>query len=145
DPATITATEAIISQGAAEGISVNYSTGDDGDFSIVDGPGVTTVGFPATRPSAPPSAGPTLAINSDDSILFQTGWGNNLTRLSLGTPGGANNPVVPPSNDPTLGLGFQFGAGGGASGVFAKQHFQRRQPGDFRQVPDISYLADPFT
>src|SRR5262249_22668827 len=29
--------------------------------------------------------------------------------------------------------------------VFAKQHFQRRQPGDFRQQPDIAYLADPQT
>jgi subtilase family serine protease len=145
DPATIAATEAIIAQGAAEGISVNYSSGDDGDFSILDGPGVTTVSYPASSPFGTAIGGTSLALNPDNSILFQTGWGNNLTRLSLGTPGGANNPVVPPTNSAALGLGFQFGAGGGASGVFAKQHFQRRQPGKFRQVPDISYLADPFT
>jgi hypothetical protein len=53
-------------------------------------------------------------------MAFQTGWGTNLTEIadtvSLGSP-----PVVPPLKvlgtgfNPNFFLGFQFGAGGGAS------------------------------
>jgi subtilase family serine protease len=143
--ATIAATEALIAQGAAEGISVNYSSGDSGDFSIQLGPGVTTVSYPASSPFGTAVGGTSLATNSDNTLNFQTGWGNNLTRLSLAGAGGVNNPVVPPSNSAALGLGFQFGSGGGASGVFLKPQFQRKLKGNARFLPDISYLADPFT
>lgn len=152
DDGTIAATEAVLAEGAAAGVSVNYSSGDDGDFALAEQalnigipPGTTTVSYPASSPFATAIGGTSLALNPDNTLNFQTGWGNNLTRLSLAGAAGANNPVVPPNHDAALGLGFQFGAGGGASGVFAKPHFQRRQPGDFRQLPDISYLADPFT
>jgi len=141
----LAATESMFAQAAAQGISVHYSSGDDGDFSNVLGPGITTVSYPASSPLTTAIGGTSLAIRPDLSVDFQTGWGNNLTRLSLGTPGGANDPVVPPSNDPAAGLGFQAGSGGGTSGIFGKPRFQRRQYGDFRLVPDISWLADPFT
>jgi len=124
DGGTFAATEAVLAEGAAAGVSVNYSSGDSGDFSVDFGPGITTVSYPASSPFATAIGGTSLAVNADNSIRFQTGWGNNETLLSLG-----NNPVVPPSNDPAFGLGFAFGAGGGASSVFAKRHFQRRQPG----------------
>lgn len=66
--------------------------------------------------------------------------GTNLTRIadraSLGSP-----PVVPPLH------GFQYGSGGGASGVFARPSFQSglSVSGNTRVLPDISWLADPFT
>jgi subtilase family serine protease len=53
-----------------------------------------------------------------------------------------NAPVNPP-----LHLGFQGGAGGGASLTFARPSFQSglNVPGNTRLVPDIAMLADPFT
>jgi subtilase family serine protease len=77
-------------------------------------------------------------------VKFQSGWGTNLTRIAE-TDKLGNRPVVPPLNDPALGLGFQFGSGGGTSLTFAKPDFQAALPGTMRQVPDISMLADPFT
>jgi len=54
--------------------------------------------------------------------------------------------VVPPLHDPALGLGFQFGAGGGESLTFAQSSFQNGfVPAGNRMVPDIGWLADPFT
>jgi subtilase family serine protease len=74
-------------------------------------------------------------------MAFQTGWGTDLTRIALATDAeGYNPPIVPPLN-----IGFYFGAGGGTSRVHAKPAFQRRLRGQFRLVPDISYLADPYT
>jgi subtilase family serine protease len=141
DAGTIAATEAVLAEGAAAGVSVNYSSGDDGDFSIAEGPGNTTVSYPSGSPFATSVGGTSLFVNPDNTLNFQTGWGNNLQELD---PSSSTFPF--PDANPVEGLGFIFGAGGGASGIFPKPHFQRGQPGgDFRQQPDISYLADPQT
>jgi subtilase family serine protease len=127
----------ILQAAAAQGIDVNFSSGDSGDFAAAVG--FKTVGFPGSSPFATSIGGTSLALNPDNTMAFQTGWGNNLTRIvdtiALGSP-----PVVPP-----LQLGFQGGAGGGTSLTFAKPSFQSSLPGTMRMVPDISMLADPFT
>jgi subtilase family serine protease len=127
----------ILQAAAAQGIDVNFSSGDSGDFAARVG--FKTVGFPGSSPFATSIGGTSLALNPDNTMNFQTGWGNNLTRIvdtiALGAP-----PVVPP-----LSLGFQGGAGGGTSLTFAKPSFQSSLPGTMRLVPDISMLADPFT
>jgi subtilase family serine protease len=82
--------------------------------------------------------GVSLALNSDNSIAFQTGWETQESIL-------INGGVI---NDPPMPLnfyGFGGGSGGGPSAFFAKPAFQKGVPGKFRQVPDISWLADPFT
>jgi subtilase family serine protease len=138
NPARFIRDNRILEMAAAQGIDVNFSTGDFGDNSPVLG--FVTVQFPASSPFATAIGGTSLALNSDNTMAFQTGWGTNLTRIadtiSLGSP-----PVVPPF------LGFQFGAGGGASGVFPRPSFQSSLsvPGNTRLLPDISWLADPFT
>jgi subtilase family serine protease len=127
----------ILEAAAVLGIDVNFSSGDSGDFEAAAG--FKTVGFPGSSPFATSIGGTSLALNPDNTISFQTGWGNNITRIvdtiALGSP-----PVVPP-----LHLGFQFGAGGGTSLTFAKPSFQSSLPGTMRMVPDISMLADPQT
>ncbi len=127
----------ILESAAVQGIDVNFSSGDSGDFAAAVG--FKTVGFPGSSPFATSIGGTSLALNPDNTMNFQTGWGNNLTRIvdtiALGSP-----PVVPP-----LHLGFQGGAGGGTSLTFAKPSFQSSLPGTMRMVPDISMLADPFT
>ena len=136
-PAATATMERILKQAAAKGIDVNFSSGDSGDNLLAVG--IQTVDYPASSPNATGIGGTSLFLNPDNTIRFQTGWGNNLTRIadlaSLGTP-----PVVPP-----LHLGFQGGAGGGSSLMFAKPAFQSGLAGSTRQVPDVSMVADPFT
>jgi subtilase family serine protease len=138
NPARFNRDTRILEMAAAQGIDVNFSTGDSGDFST--DLGFTTVSFPASSPFATAVGGTSLALNSDNSILFQTGWGTNMTRIaesvSFGSP-----PVVPPLK------GFFGGSGGGASGVFPRPSFQSSLSvsGNTRVLPDISWLADPFT
>ena len=142
-------TESLISeQAAAMGISTNFSTGDDGDFSFFGIP--PTVSAPADSPWATGVGGVSLALNADNSIAWQAGWGTNETLLT------ETGFIF----DPPLSFGFQFGSGGGPAncaindqtvfppaclGGFAKPSYQKRLPGKFRQLPDISWLADPFT
>ncbi len=128
--------------GAAHGISVNYSSGDGGD-SNPSGftPNVTLFGVstPADSPWATAVGGTSLALDTNNNILFQTGWGTNLTRI-VNRASQGSTPVVPP-----LQLGFQFGAGGGTSTVYAKPRYQAGLSGSGRLVPDLAFLADPYT
>jgi subtilase family serine protease len=134
-PSELTVENNLNETGAALGVSVNFSTGDSGDFSVALG--VTTVSMPAASPYATGVGGTSLFLNPDHSMKLQTGWGNNETRIASYAP---NPPVIPP-----LQLGFIYGAGGGASGVWPKPAFQSSLPGSNRLLPDVSFLADPYT
>jgi len=134
-PSELTVQNNLNETGAALGISVNFSTGDSGDFYNVYG--VTTVSMPAASPYATGIGGTSLFLNPNHSMKLQTGWGNNETRIALALP---NPPVIPPLN-----FGFIFGSGGGSSGVWSKPPYQGSLPGSVRLVPDIAFLADPFT
>ena len=126
---------------AARGISVHYSTGDFGDLDAELG--YTDVAYPATSPWATAIGGVSVVLRDDGSIAMQTGWGANVTRIAEAAPG-ANPPVNAPILAP-LHQGFFAGAGGGPSGVFAQPQFQRHLPGQMRETPDISWIADPYT
>lgn len=123
---------ALTELGAAKGISVNFSSGDDGDFEVAFG--VKTVSFPSDSPYATSVGGTSLVLNKNKSYKFETGWGNNATAVD------SNGPL-----DPPLNLGFIYGAGGGESAFYAKPSYQRNLPGTGRQQPDVSAVADPFT
>jgi subtilase family serine protease len=149
NPAQFNRVNRILEMAAAQGIDVNFASGDFGDESfppnLPGGVGFVTVEFPPSSPFATGIGGTSLALNADNTIKFQTGWGTNLTRIAETTAQG-NPPVVPPLNDPALGLGFQFGGGGGESLTFAQPAFQNGfVPAGNRMVPDIGWLADPFT
>jgi subtilase family serine protease len=152
-PESILDTENLISEiGAISGISTNFSSGDSGDFSFDFIP--ATVSAPADSPWATAVGGITLALNPDNSIAWQAGWGNNETLL-------AEEGFVadPPSNE---AFGFIGGSGGGPSNCasqsvntttgavtclagFPKPSYQSKLPGKYRQLPDVSWLADPYT
>jgi subtilase family serine protease len=145
-PASVLATENMINEIAAiSGISANFSSGDNGDFTNFGIP--ATVSAPADSPWATAVGGVSLALKSNNSIAWQAGWGTNETLLAQ------SGSVF----DPPLAFGFLFGAGGGPSNCatqdskfkclagFPKPPFQKNLPGKYRQVPDISWLADPFT
>jgi subtilase family serine protease len=94
--------------------------------------------------------GVTLALNSDNSIAWQAGWGNNVNVVAAG--GIVADPPI---------AEFFGGSGGGPSncvtkntrfrrpictGGFLKPSYQKGSvPGKYRQLPDVSWLADPFT
>jgi subtilase family serine protease len=129
---------------AAEGIAVDFSSGDSGDWSMVEG--YRDVSYPASSPYATGVGGTSLFLNKNKSLGFQTGWGTNFTELTAPADAkGYSDPLVPPDNSEADGLGFAYGSGGGASGFYHKPSFQFGLPGRFRLVPDISYLGDPET
>ncbi len=145
-PASVLATEDLISEIAAvEGISTDFASGDYGDFTLQGLP--ATVSAPADAPWATGVGGVTLALNSSNAIQWQAGWGNNQTLLAE-----EGDIFVPP-----LPLGFGGGAGGGPSNCatqdasgnclagFHKPSFQKGLPSNVRLVPDVSWLADPYT
>jgi len=134
-PSELTVQDTLSQLAASLGVSNNFSTGDVGDFTPTIG--VPTVSMPAASPYSVAVGGTSLFLNTDHTIKFQTGWGNNITRIADVSP---NPPVIPP-----LLLGFDGGAGGGASAVFAKPAYQSGLPGSTRMLPDIGYVADSFT
>jgi subtilase family serine protease len=118
---------------AVSGISANFATGDEGDYTVEGIP--ATVSTPASGTYATGVGGVTLALNTNNTIAWQAGWGNNEALVV--EPGFIYNPPAD--------YGFIYGSGGGPSGVFAKPSFQSGLPGTWRQLPDISWLADPYT
>jgi len=152
-PQSVLDTENLINEIAAiSGISTNYATGDSGDFTspyFIP----PTVSAPADSPWATAIGGVTLALNPNNSIAWQAGWGNNETIISY-----EGLVPDPPANGAN---GFIGGSGGGASNCasqsvdpktgivtclagFLKPAFQSKLPGKYRQLPDVSWLADPF-
>jgi len=127
---------------AALGISTDFGSGDWGDnvALIYADYGITvppSVCMPTSSPYATGVGGTSLFLNSNDYVQFQTGWGNNETRLTY--------PAPNPPYDPPLNLGFIYGAGGGTSAIWPQPPFQSGLTSKYRQVPDVSYVADPYT
>jgi len=137
-PDTILVTENLISEVAAVlGESAQFSSGDEGDFTF-DLPQYysASVSAPADAPWATAVGGVSLALNSNNTIKWQSGWGTNENELIF----------LDTISDPPSSSGFfNFGSGGGPSAFFKKPWYQASLPGKYRQLPDISWLADPFT
>lgn len=138
NPAKFDRDQRILEQAMAEGIDVNFSTGDWGDNSFLFGQ--VAPSFPADSPFATAIGGTSLALNAANGIDWQTGWGTDLTRLFNGSTGNDVDPMAASSR-----LGFQYGTGGGFSLNFAKPSWQTGTPGTTRAFPDISMDADPYT
>jgi len=124
----------VLKKGAAAGISFQFSTGDGGDLGL--GTPVGSVGVPSNSPYAVAVGGTSILNNPYGSGDIVAGWGNDIDYIAFsGSP-----------TDPPTGEGFFYsGAGGGQSQYYAKPSWQKSLPGQWRQVPDVSALADPFT
>jgi subtilase family serine protease len=133
-PADLEQTNLIIELAAVSGISANFSSGDSGDYT--DGfSGVTpSVIYPADSPYATAVGGISLALNGSNAIKWQSGWGTNVNLLD-------DTGFV---SDPPFGF-FDGGSGGGPSAFYPKPGFQHKLPGSFRLLPDVAWIADPFT
>jgi subtilase family serine protease len=138
NPAQMNRVERILQMAAVQGIDVNFSSGDSGDEEA--NVGFKTVDYPGSSVYATSIGGTSLALSTDSTVQFETGWGTNITRI---VDIDANHHQVP--LDPPFNFGFQFGAGGGTSLTFDKPAFQAAVPGAKRRVPDVGMLADPYT
>jgi subtilase family serine protease len=131
-PADLDQTNLLTQLAAISGVSANFSSGDAGDYTELGIP--ATVLYPASTQYGTAVGGISLALNSSNAITWQSGWGTNLNLLD-------DYGLV---SDPPLGF-FYGGSGGGSSAFFLKPGFQHQLPGSFRLLPDISWIADPYT
>jgi subtilase family serine protease len=130
-PSTIAVYEQAFLQGATEGISYMFSSGDDGDELAATG--TVQTDYPASEPYVTAVGGAATAIDRRGRLAWETGWGTEkYSRSSAGT-----------SWDP---LGFLYGAGGGESALFGQPDYQAGiTPAGARGVPDVALDADPTT
>jgi subtilase family serine protease len=118
-------------QGAAEGISYMFSSGDDGDE--LANTGTLQADFPVSDPYVTGVGGTSTAIGATGALSWETGWGTQ--KYTLSSDSTTWNP-----------LGFLYGAGGGESSIFAQPGYQAGiTPAGARGVPDVAMDADPTT
>ncbi|MGH9016917.1 MAG: S53 family peptidase [Acidimicrobiales bacterium] len=128
-------------EAATTGITVMFSSGDDGDE--VASSGTKQVGLPASDPYATGVGGTSTEIGQDGSIVFQAGWSSFYANLKHN----AWTPTPPGA--------FSSGAGGGTSVLYAQPFYQvgvvpnkiAKYNGKtaMRAVPDVAMPADPNT
>lgn len=124
----------VVLQGAAQGISFLFSSGDNGDE--VANTGLKQADFPASLPYVTAVGGTSTGIGVGGTRLFDAGWGTQ--KYSLSSDGKSWTPA-----------GYLYGAGGGYSALFNRPAYQNgvvpptAQQG--RAVPDVAMDADPTT
>lgn len=130
----------IVTEGALEGISINFSSGDNGDEASTIGQ--PEADFPASDPWVTAVGGTSLGIGATGQRVFETGWETTESVLTSGAWGPAT---------------FLYGSGGGTSKLFAEPGYQKGVVPDSlaranqtggnkgRVVPDISMDGDPNT
>jgi subtilase family serine protease len=121
-------------QAAMEGITVNFSSGDDGDELAATG--TKSADFSASDPLVTAVGGTSIGIDANNAMSFATGWGTEKGVLSAD----GKSWTTP---------AFTSGAGGGFSTLFGRPSYQNgvvpaTAPAG-RAVPDIAMLADPTT
>jgi subtilase family serine protease len=125
---------ALAEQAAMQGITLNFSSGDDGDDLAATG--TKQADFSATDPWVTAVGGTTTAIGANNKVKFATGWGTEKGVLSAD----GKSWTTP---------AFTSGAGGGFSSLFQRPSYQEGVvPADApagRAVPDIAMDADPTT
>lgn len=127
----VAAYEQVFLQGAMQGISFMFSSGDSGDELAATA--IKQVDYPSSDPYVTGVGGTSDAIGADGSLIGQTGWGTEKYNLSA-------------DGKSWSGIGFTSGAGGGTSNLFNKPSYQNGVvAGGARQVPDVGLDADPNT
>ncbi len=158
-PDFITSENLYFLQAAAEGMSILFSTGDDGDLAAING--IASGSWDATSPYVTGVGGTSLALYNSTGSKSEWGWGDYRASLA--------NVYVHPSGKVihTSGLEYPFtfysGSGGGPSLVQLEPDYQSNVPYSLsgyttllsgalvpleaprRTDPDISMVGDPYT
>ncbi|HET6816832.1 MAG TPA: S53 family peptidase [Mycobacteriales bacterium] len=127
----VAAYEAVFLQGATEGMSFMFSSGDDGDELAATG--TKQVDYPSSDPYVTSVGGTTTAIGQTGNLEWSTGWGTDKYKLSSDGTSWSS-------------IGFIYGSGGGTSMLFDRPAYQDGVVTDsHRQEPDVAMDADPTT
>ncbi len=127
-------------QAAAQGVSMLFSSGDNGDE--IANSGTRQTDSPASDPFVTAVGGTSLNVTASNGYGWEQGWGTGKSVLT-------NGSWVP--NPPA----YVYGGGGGTSQVFAQPGYQKNVvparianyfgQGAHRAVPDVGMVGDPST
>jgi len=148
-------------QAAAEGISILFSSGDDGDLNQVNA--VASGSWPANSPWVTAVGGTTLALTAASGTKQEWGWGTYRSFLG-GTVTFNSTGTIVKSTAPLEGFSFYSGSGGGVSFSQVQPSYQAGvvpaslstvtysaagEPIPFssprRVIPDVAMDADPYS
>ncbi|HLI59771.1 MAG TPA: S53 family peptidase [Solirubrobacteraceae bacterium] len=151
-PSARAAFDNVLQMAAATGVTVMYSSGDDGDNYDVLGAAVPD--YPASSPWATAVGGTTLAIGSANQRLSEYGWSTGralFCNSDLHALGGCKKSQL----GTWLPLSYDYGGGGGTSYSYLEPYYQAgvvptslseiRSSTAMRVLPDIALDADPTT
>ncbi len=145
-------------QAAAEGISIVFSTGDDGD--LIASNKIASGSWESTSPYVTAVGGTSLALLNSTGKKSEWGWGTYRALLT-GAKVAANGKTI--ADKGTDAFEFYGGAGGGPSLSQLAPTYQSKVPAAFsknttrangkidafssahRVTPDIAMLGDPYT
>jgi subtilase family serine protease len=146
-------------QAGAEGISVLFSTGDDGDLVAING--TASGSWDATSPYVTAVGGTSLALLNDKGEKEEWGWGTYRVLMNGVTVPANGKKIV--DTGPALPFTFYSGSGGGPSLIEPAPSYQADVPyslsgfttnsagkrvalgAAYRVTPDISMVGDPYT
>jgi subtilase family serine protease len=148
-------------QADAEGVSVMFSSGDDGDLIVAAGQPLASGSWDSTSPYVTAVGGTSLALLNDKGEKHEWGWGTYRVLLN-GATVEPNGKSIQDSG-PALPFAFYAGAGGGPSLFELAPSYQADVPyslagfttnnkgqqvalgAAYRVTPDIAMDADPYT
>jgi subtilase family serine protease len=147
-------------QAAAEGMSIVFSSGDDGDVSAANG--IASGSWEATSPYVTGVGGTSLALRKASGLKEEWGWGNYRAFLANATVAANGGSIA--TTGAELPFAFYSGAGGGPSlsqlaPVYQEAKVSYSLSGfttltngtkvpletPHRVTPDIAMVADPYT
>ena len=135
-------------QGALEGMSFLFSSGDSGDETLGTTTRTATPDWPASSPWVTAVGGTSLAVGQSNNYLFETAWGTKRNLLNC-TGRLSTDPNKPDAWCATET--YLYGSGGGTSRLFAQPSYQQgivpaaianRWGPASRAVPDVSADGD---
>jgi subtilase family serine protease len=147
-------------QAAAEGMSILFSTGDDGDLISVGNPKASG-SWEATSPYVTAVGGTSLALLDRLGNKYEWGWGTYRAYLNNALV--ASNGKAISTSGVALPFSFYSGSGGGPSLIMREPGYQHDVPysmsaytttadgkkvslgSPHRVTPDISMVGDPYT
>jgi subtilase family serine protease len=146
-------------QADAEGITVMFSSGDDGDLIAADG--IASGSWDDTSPYVTSVGGTSLALMNASGQKQEWGWGTYRVFLNGVTVPANGKHIV--DTGPALPFTFYAGAGGGPSFIELAPSYQVDVPyrlsgyttnakgqrvalgAAYRVTPDVAMDADPYT
>jgi subtilase family serine protease len=128
----VTSWEGVLKRAAAEGITVNFASGDFANLLGLE--------YPASDPWVTTVGGTSLAIGAKGNALWETGWDSDETFLAANGKSWSPAPPGSGAGGSTGGISREFAEPSYQDGVVSGNIWHGKR---MRTVPDVSALADP--